>query len=267
MMKQSLTLIAATLLTCASHAGSLPLYDDFSGGAISTDLWQEGENVRNVDSKGRLVMAKYAFGAGTSSLGTSSLGTSFDTFNLSMTDFAVAKGMSAVITATGYRLDSCPGSPAVSNSRARLIGAFFNVRPGGPVMGDQTGDVLAQVYLRRYANSQDGADVFQVSGMVTQCNNFDCSNSTVISSAALGNTTLNTAETLRIDWNQKKKLFNFTRGSNPAVSASYGSLVDTTPPARQFNNVSIRTEVANCPAPIRVKAGMSALFDKVSISH
>jgi hypothetical protein len=185
-----------------------------------------------------------------------------------MNDTAVAKGLSAIITVTTIGpLDSCPGSTAVSNSRARVIGAFFNVRPGGPVLGDQTGDVLAQAYLRRYGNSLDPAGVLQVTGLVTQCNNADCSSSTTLSSVTLGTTNVNTAETLRIDWNQKKKLFNFTRGSNAAVPASYGSLSDTVAPARPFNNVSIRTEVANCVGPTRVKAGLSALFDKVSISH
>jgi hypothetical protein len=263
MTPRSLILMAVTALaSAASHATALPLYDDFSSGSISAALWSEGETLRTVDNKGRLAMTRYAFGANTASTGTS-----FDTFNLSLTDTAPVKAMSAVITATGYTLESCAGSTAVSNTRARLIGAFFNVRAGGPVAGDQTGDVLAQVYLRRYANSTDGANVFQVTGLVTQCSNADCSTSTTLSSAALGTTPLNTAESLRIDWNQKKKLFNFTRGSNAAVGAAYGNLVDTTPPAKPFNNVSIRTEVANCAGTTRVKAGMSALFDKVSLSR
>ncbi|MFZ2988116.1 hypothetical protein [Ideonella sp.] len=259
--------IAAALLSIlgasASAATPPPTYDEFTSLAISPDLWNEGATIRQVDSKGKLNLARYIYGNQSSNAGQT-----VENLNLSLTDNAPAKSLRAVITATeAASIQGCAANTSSSNARARIIGAYFNVRAGGPVPGDATGDILAQAYLIRYSDTTDAAGVVQVGGNIVQCNNSDCSSSSLITSVSMGTTTVGTAVGLQIDWDKKNSQFLFTRGKEAAVPASYLGLKHTVAPARPFNNVSIRTAVANCMGSPRVKAGMAASFDVIGISH
>jgi len=255
----------ATLISLSAHAAPT-LYDNFTNSKLQSSKWNELETDRYVDSTGRLALSKTILGGTSSSSGTTN-----DNFGLSATDSAVAKSLAATITVTALpALQSCTANTTPSSARARVLGAFFNVRSGGPVTGDQTGDVQAQIYIRRYSNATDAAGVLLVGANVIQCTVADCSSSSTIASGSLGTTSIGTAETLQIDWVASSNQFKFTRGSATPLVLSYGSLDDSKKPGKLLNTVGLRNEAANCAGTsgsTRVKAGISALFDNVGISH
>jgi hypothetical protein len=75
---------------------------------------------------------------------------------------------------------------------------------------------------------------------------------------------VNAAVTAQIDWDRKNNLFRFTRDKTTSVDAPDAE-ADSSGPSLAFAHVSLCTDAANCTAG-RVKAGLSAEFDNVSLS-
>lgn len=260
MNKLTVATASAALLAClGAQAARLPLYDDFSAPGIDRNKWIDGEAWRYV-SNGKLRMGRWIFGGTASDTGVTA-----ESYGLNATSAAPPKGISATIKVTDLSInEGCAANPSPSRPRARIIAAYFNVRPGGPVPGDRTGDVLAQLQLSRASNSTDADGILRVAGFVTECDNPDCSASTILYSADLGQTSVNSAVTAQIDWDRKNNLFRFTRDKTTSVDVPYTE-ADSSGPSLAFANVSLRTDAANCTAG-RVKAGLSAEFDNVSLS-
>lgn len=252
---------SAALLACLSaQAAKLPVYDNFSATGIDRTKWVDAEAWRYV-SNGKLLMGRWIFGGTASDTGVTA-----ESYSLNATSSAPPKGLSATIKVTDISTnEGCAANTSPSRPRARIIAAYFNVRPGGPIQGDRTGDVLAQLQLSRASNSTDAAGVLRVGGFVTECNNADCSSSTTLYSADLGVTNVGTMVTAQVDWDKKNHLFRFTRDKTTSVETPY-TQVDTVGPSLAFANVSLRTDAANCTAG-RVKAGLSAEFDNVLLSQ
>lgn len=261
-MAASALLLALAGAFCNASA-AVPGYDDFSGGGIDRSKWSETESWRYVDSKGRLNLGRGVLGNSSSNSGVT-----VDNFNLSMLSAEPTKSLKATITVTEVSVDElCPANPSPSYVRARLIGAYFNTRAGGPLPNDRTGDVLAQIRIGRASNASTPAEVLQVQGLVTLCTTADCGSSQVLGSIVeLGSVNLGTAVKAQIDWDKKNNRFQFTRDGTTSGQVSYAD-ADNTPPAQMFNNVSLRSEVANCASSPRVKAGISALFDNIGLAR
>lgn len=255
--------LIAALAAGGANAAKVPLYDDFSGTGIDRAKWVETESWRYVDdSKGRLFLGRWVQGGNTSDSGLT-----LDSWNLSMTQSSPAKSLRATITVTDIQVNElCPSNPTPTFSRARLLGAFFNIRPGGPIQGDRTGDVLAQMRVGRLSNSADAPGVLRVQGVLSQCTNADCSTSGLIGNVAdFGTVQVGTAVAAQIDWDKKNNKFTFTRDKLPTIQVSYTD-DDSVAPSLPFNNLSLRNEVANCLSGARVKAGVSAEFDNVGLA-
>ena len=253
-------LCAGLGLAAAAQAAKLPLYDDFTGTQLDEAKWNEGELWRYV-SGNKLTLGRWLYGGTANNTGLTT-----DTFSLSMPDGAPPKGLGASLTVTdAATIEGCPANTSPSFPRARLIAAYFNSRVGGPVPGDRTGDVLAQIRIGRTSDSTDAPGVLKVQGVLSVCSNADCSASTSITSANLGTTAVGTKVAAQINWIKGSKTFRFTRDATTVVDKVYTE-IDNAAPVGPFVQVSIRNETANCAAG-RVKSGIAALFDDVRISR
>jgi hypothetical protein len=261
-IRSPLVLLAGLCLAGTTLAAKVPLYDDFSGPGIDRSKWNEAETWRYVDDKGRLTMGRYIFGATTSDSGVT-----LDNLNLSVSEPTSAKTLKATITVTAVNVDeTCAANTSVSSSYARLTGSYFNVRSGGPLPGDRTGDVGAQIRVIRSSNSSDAAGVLKVQGVPFVCTNADCSTSSAYGAPAdLGLVNVGTAVTAQINWDKKNNKFAFIRDNGTPVEVSYTDS-DSTAPELAYNNISLRNVVANCQSGPRVKAGIEARFDNVGIA-
>lgn len=263
-----LQLMGAALAACAilsPATAAVPLVDDFTAPEINAGRWNEGETLRLVDGRGRLNMARWSFGSTTADTGVT-----VDQLALNATDSAPATSMKVSMAVEDTdRIDGCAANPTPSLARIRMIGGFFSTRSGGPVAGDQTGDVLAQVQLRRFSNSTDAAGVVRAIGSVVQCTNSTCStvNSLTPSPGYIdfGTATIGQWVTFQIDWDRLGNKFSFSRDAGTPVDVTY-TVRRTGVPAVPFNQLSLRNEVANCTAG-RVKAGLSGLFDRFGLAH
>lgn len=257
------TLAAAAALTAPAMAAPT-LYDNFNSGLeLDRSKWTEPEAWRALDEvNGRLIMGRYLFGGVASDTGLT-----LDSWNSSLIIAAPVLGLRANVTVTELNQDErCAANASVGQSGARLIGSHFNVRAGGPVAGDRTGDVLAQVRLRRTSNSLDAPGVLQAQGVVIQCTNADCSTSTVLPNGAVTLTTVPVGTPIRLQysWDKANKKFVFGAGAFTA-EVPYTD-TDTAAPSLLFANLSLRNEIQNCTAG-KVKGGIAAAFDNVIVSQ
>ena len=260
-------LLLAALLAGASAgsalAAKLPVYDAFTDANLGVDAtkWRESEYLRFIDDKGRLTLGRWTYGSNTSDTGTTA-----ESFSTSATDNAPAKILKVTVVALDVGANGCAANTTPSSVAARTIGAFFSTRPGGPVPGDMTGDVLAQISLRRASNSADAPGVLRVAGGVPQCTNSDCSTSNNLGGFDLGTANLGDKVVLQITWDEANAKFLFSRDGGTPFEISHAAVTKTGGPGRPFNNVSIRNTTANCTAS-RVRAGMDANFDDFAIGR
>jgi hypothetical protein len=262
MRSNALSLLVLGLgFTALSHAAKVPLYDDFSGDGIDRSKWTETEAVRYIDDKGRLVLGRFLLGGTASDSGVTP-----ETWSLNQVNAAPPKVWGADITVTDlYVSDTCATNTTPSRSAARLIASYFNVRPGGPLPNDRTGDVLAQIRAQRFSNSTDAPGVLQVSGIVSACTNADCSTTVAIGAVQpLGSVSLGSKLTAQISWDKAGNTFWFQRDQQAALPVAYTD-ADNVAPSVSFSNVNIRNEAANCLSGPRVKVGSAALFDNVRL--
>ena len=105
----------------------------------------------------------------------------------------------------------CPDvNTTPTNSRARLVGFFFNATKAVPTPGDRTDDVLIQIRIQRTSDSTDKPRILEVWAEVVRCTNSDCSAASTDGNPAvlLGNVKLGHWATIEVDWDGNKQ-FNF----------------------------------------------------------
>lgn len=254
------TWIAAALAATStlSHGAKLPLYENFSGDEIDRARWTETEAWRYLDN-GRAELGRWLFG------GTAGdTGTTLENWGLNVAGGGAPKGFQARITVTDISAsESCAANPATTWPRARLIASYFNVRPGGPLPNDRTGDILAQIVVGRASNSADAPGVLRVEGSLVECTVADCNSGSIVRQAVpLGTVALGTAVVARIDWSRSANAFSFSRDGGTPVTATYSD-ADGTASSLPFANIALRNQVPNCQSGPRVKAGLAAEFDDV----
>ena len=257
-----LTALLLSLAAGGAIAAKLPVYDDFTDAEFNSGKWIQAESVRELEN-GALSLARWSFGGSASDTGQTT-----ELLSLSATDTAPAKTLKVTVKATDLdRLEGCVANATPSSTRARLMGAFFSARAGGPVAGDETGDVLASLQLRRLSNSTDPAGVVRILAMVMSCNVADCATSNILRTVDLGTAVLGQKVTFQIDWDRVNQGFVFTVDAGLPTSVSYaGVWTRSGTPAVPFNQLAVKNDVANCTAG-RVKAGMGASFDNFAIAH
>jgi len=257
---KTITILAALLAAGSAHAlEPFRVYDNFSSTPVNPALWTGGERVLTTKG-GALNLMQRSWG-----LATADSGLSFVNFNENVTDPAAVTALRAKITVNALEVNACPSSPAVGQSRARIIGGFFN--SGTPTPGSQLGDVIAQVRLTRLSNSADAAGVLRVQGLASLCTSADCNNASVIGNIVdLGTVNVGQATTVQMQWDQPAKSFLFAR-DNGAFSGSVAyTQSDASPPGLAFKQLSTRLDLASCLSAPRVPGSVDASFDNIAVN-
>lgn len=257
----ALALVAGSTMLPAAAAESYTLWDNFNNAtAMNPDRWSGLERTRIVkDGVARFTQRDI----GTQISDDSSSAASWGMNIRDATD--AIRQMRAVVTMTDYVVEGCPeNTQRASVAQARIIGEFFNAGAGAPT--SRIDDVGAVVRLVRQSNSSDGAGVIRVEGVVYRCLSSDCNSVTGLGSVDLGASALNTAETLRVEWEPELNRFNFQRGSNAKQSVTY-EVGDSQPPFQLFRQIGTRTEVASCFSSARRSVSVSAKFDNFAVNN
>lgn len=269
-MKTTIGAVALGLaLACGQAAALEPwvLYDDFSA-SLSLDKWPSKNHERYRRVEGNVIkLAQGDWGDGNSNSGSTGISWSN----------AIARGtavtqLRSFVRVNELSLAGCGANVTQSRVRARVLGTFFNT--GNRATGSNVGDVLAQLFLYRDANSPDPAGTLRVSGSLLLCTDSSCNLGTTIgTTGSMGTATVGQNVLLQIEWDKVNKQFIFTRdatGPSPVTAVvSYNTstiaLDDSAEPGNMFKTVGTRTDVANCAAgPVR--AFIAAQFDNVSVN-
>lgn len=254
---------ALLLSGAAAQAQALQNYtnfDNFDGATeISEARWLGMERHRMIEG-GMLRMIQRDLGSQTGNSGvfSNSFGTTL------MTSLAVTQ-MKGVITVNAFEASHCAASGEVGFVQARLAGAFFNAGPGVPSASNRVNDVGAVIRLRRDSNSADPANVLRVQGTVFQCTTADCNYGTIsLGDVDLGTALIGAPVTLRMEWDQPNKRFNFYRDADPVKRVTY-SVSDSLAPGQGSKSIGTRTTIANCMAG-RTTGFMDAKFDNIYVN-
>ena len=261
-MTRLATAVLAALVAAAPQAFALEpfkVYDTFSDPSISASRWSDTERTRSIRA-GMLQLVQRSYG-----LGTSDSGLTFVNWNENLSNPSAVTELRAKIMVNALEVNTCAANASVSQSRARIIGSFFNV--GTPTPGSQVGDVLAQVKLTRFSNSTDPAGVLRVQGIASVCTSSDCNAATTIGNIVdLGTVSVGQATTVQFQWDQPSKTFFFSRdGGAFSGSVAYPDS-DASPPSVPFKQLSTRLDLPSCLSAARVTGFVDASFDNVLVN-
>jgi hypothetical protein len=238
-----MALAAALFASQASHAlEPFKTFDNFATAPIDFARWGDPERIR-VIKRGGLNLMQRSWGSNQSNSGAT-----FINFNENLANPSVVTALKAKITVNALEVNACPMNTALGQSRARIIGSFFNT--GTPVPGSQIGDALAQIRLTRFSNSADAAGVLHVQGILSICSSADCNATTTVGNIVdLGTVTVGQATTVQMQWDQPSKSFFFAR--------SAGS---------PFKQLSTRLDLPSCAQATPIAGSVDATFDNVAVN-
>jgi hypothetical protein len=259
----AITATAAALLALPAAQALEPFapYDKFSEKPLDPAHWVEGEQVRTIRGAGLQLMQRKLGLAG------SDTGLSFSNFNTNLTAPASVTALRARITVNGMEVNACASNPAPAQSRARIIGALFNVNAAA-TPGSMVGDVTAQVRITRLSNSADPAGVLHVQGLALLCTSPDCSLGTVIGNIVdLGTVTIGTPTVVQYQWDKAAKTFHFSRDQAAYAGTVGYALSDAAPPSQAFHQLSTRLDLPNCMSGARVPGSVDAKFDNIAVNQ
>jgi hypothetical protein len=247
------------------------LYDDFNSEFLDIENWNTTqridpgvmilEYVRQLHG-GRLHMMSRAFGKTStpySGLGAGDVNANFSTGN----DF---KSLKVSVKVNDVEVTGClDPNTTPSNSRARLVGFFFNATKVEPTPGNRTDDVLVQIRIQRRSDSTDKPQLLEVLAEVIRCTNSDCSVASGDGNlpVLLGNIRLGQWATIEVDWNGNKQ-FNFKLNKEPTIvyNILYGgwsvNLVSS-----PVGTLGVSHRISNCPPEKRAMGLIDAEFDNL----
>ena len=259
---QLVVVLAATLPVVFSAHALEPFksYETFSATPLNPARWADGERARSIKN-GQLNLMQRSWPLDSADTGTFSIN-----FNENLSDPSAVTALKAKMTVNALEVSSCSANPAVGQSRARIIGSFFNI--GSPVPESQVGDVLAQVRLIRLSNSVDAPGVLRVQGLVVACTSADCGTSSNIGSTVdLGTVNVGTAAPVQIQWDQPAKRFKFSRDAAAFSGNVAYTQTDASPPSVPFKQLSTRLDLPSCQSVARTSGMMDSSFDLISVNN
>jgi hypothetical protein len=253
---------AALLSVSAAHAlEPFASYDKFSDKPLDPARWVEGEQVRTIRGSSLQLMQRKL------GLGGTDTGLSYANFNSNLTSPSVVTALRARITVNAMEVNACPSNVAIGQSRARILGALFNVNAAA-TPGSMVGDVTVQVRISRFSNSADPAGVMRVQGLALLCSSPDCSlGSTIGNVVDLGTVTLGTPTVVQYEWDKDAKTFHFSRDHGAFAGTVGYALSDVAPPSQVFHQLGTRLDLPNCQSAARVPGSVDAKFDNVSVNQ
>lgn len=258
-----LAALAANLLSAPAAQAIEPfkVYDRFNDRPLDPDRWLDGERARFIRGGGLHLMQR-TWGAGDADFGFTSMN-----WNNNFSNPATITEMRARVTVNALEVNACPSNPAVADSRARIIGGFFNV--GTPTPGSQVGDAIAQVRLIRLSNSPDAHGVLHVQGVLSVCTTPDCAGAFNVGNIVdLGTVHIGTPTTVQLQWDKPGKTFYFAREGAGHYSGTVAyAQSDASPPSLLFRQLSTRVNLASCQSAPRVSGMVDARFDNVFVNQ
>lgn len=263
-MKQSTRAILGTALGLCQAGAAFALegygtYDNFTGtGPLAAEKWRSFERVREVRS-GELVLQQREWGGIDSDTGTTAL-----TYGSNFADPERVKQVKAQIRVDAWELTDCAANPAVGNVRARVLGSFFN--SGNRVAGSSLGDVLAQVGIRRDADSTAASTALKSYGSVDLCTASDCSTTLSIGFVELGAATVGTPLTMLVEWDKPNKRFRFSKDDGATFKVVTYTVYDGDQPGSLVRQASTRVTAENCLTGPRTTGRIEAAFDGMSVN-
>lgn len=254
-------LCAAVAALPASAVEPFRTYDNFSSPLIDTAKWLDTERVRQV-RRGALNLVQRTLPGTASDAGITSVNWNE---NIALATGTAVTAIKAKITVNAVEASSCSVNPSAGQSRARIIGGFFNA--GTPTPGSQVGDVIAQVRITRFSNSTDPAGVMRVQGIASLCLDTTCQQATTLGSIVdMGTVNVGTATTVQLQWDAPTKSFLFGRDGAASGAVVYTES-DTSPPGVMFKQVATRVDLPNCASAAGTAALIDADFDNVQVNR
>lgn len=260
-MKPTLALLAAAATLCSQAHALEPLksYDRFGSATVDPTHWSNAERSLSIH-RGALQLVQRNYGA----TGSDS-GQTFVNWNENLPNPAAVTEMQAKITVNALEVNACAANTALGQTRARIVGAFFNT--GTVVPGSQVNDVIGQVRLTRFSNSSDPAGVLRVQGFASVCTSSDCVNGTVIGNIVdLGTVSLGQSAVVTLQWDQGGKTFFFSRDNGAFSGSAAYALSDSTAPSVPFKQLSTRMDLTNCQSAPQTTGYIDASFDNVMVN-
>lgn len=263
-MKQSTRAALGVALALCQAGAALALegygnYDNFTGtGPLAAEKWRSFERVREVRNS-ELVLQQREWGGIDSDAGTTGV-----TYGSNFADPERVKQIKAQIRVDAWELTECTANPAVGNVRARVLGSFFNT--GNRVAGSSVGDVLAQVGIRRDADSTAASTSLKTYGSVDLCTATDCSTSLSIGFVELGTTTVGTPLTMIVEWDKPNKRFRFSKDDGATFKVVTYAQYDGDQPGSLLRQASTRITTENCLTGPRTTGRIEAAFDNLSVN-
>jgi len=266
-------LLSACLVAISAQAQNpWVLYDDFNSEFMDIGKWNAFqrtdagvvilEYVRELHG-GRLCLMSRAFG----NTGTPYSGVRAADINANFSVGNSFKSLKASVKVNDVEVTGCDINPNASNSRARLLGFFFNAKKEVPTPGNRIDDVLAQIRIQRSSDSTDKPQILEVWADVVRCTNSDCSaaNPDGNPPVLLGNVKLGQWATIEIDWNGNLQ-FNFMLNKEPPIvyDILYGgwNVYQVGNPA---GTLSVSHRIASCPSDERAVGLIDAEFDNLFV--
>jgi hypothetical protein len=254
----------------------LELYDDFNSEFMDIGKWWTApdlpdsgvvilESVREIHG-GRLHMMCRAFG----NINPLYSGVLRGEVNSYFGMGKVFQGLKVSIKVNDIEVTGCPDTNTTpSNTRARLVGFFFNAVKSTPTPGNRTDDILAQVRIFRRSDSTDKPQVLEVLADVTRCPTSACPGPTPDSPATvlLGKINLGQWATIEIDWDKDNQQFYFSLNNLPTVSVLYPSGWKHYPVSSPLSFLGASNRIANCPSADRALAFVEAEFDNLFVKE
>jgi hypothetical protein len=234
-------------------------YDTFTALTIDDSKWREGETVRQVKA-GKLFLSRRTTGNTGSDVGQIS-----ESLPLNFLDTAAVTDIKATVTVTQNDITECTTNPAITRTRARLQGVFFNTDT--PTAGSAINDILAQIALERRSDSVEPPGVFNIKAFVSLCTNNDCTTGTVVDNNVkdMGTVTVGTPVILYMRWDADNNRFLFKRDADKWLIIPY-NFADTAQPGRPGKGVSVINNVDTCNSDPVASAFISATFDNVAVN-
>lgn len=250
------------------------LYDDFNSEFLDIDRWIATqridlgvmilEYVRELHG-GRFHMMSRAFGNTTAPYTGNRAGDISANFSLGnpFTSLKVS------VKVNEAQVTGCPDlNTTPTNSRARLVGFFFNAGEitTPPTPPGRTNDVLVQLRISRRSDSADKPQLLEVMADVVRCTDAPCNNAAGPPPVLLGNIMLGQWATIEVGWNGDRQ-FNLKLNKEPSILFNIPTEWDVKPVSSPVGALGVAHRIANCPSDERAMGLIDAEFDNLFVGE
>jgi hypothetical protein len=276
-----LIVVAVFAATPVPALEPVALYDNFEAKVIDPTGWTGNDSAgtgMDILESGRLLKTEPVYGfKGLDILQRSYAATGSNTGRLNSYNRLVfinglnIRTIQVTVVVKKFQATTCSSiNTASTEPRVRIGGMYFNTGTATP--GDDTNDIFAFIAIGRPTDSAEPADTLTIYGVVTQCNNANCSDNTPLSPGedgrvVLGTVKINQKVKVAISWEPGNSQFVFQKGKAATIvpySGTFGGAPGT--PNGGNKRLEVNNLIPNCTSGPRPMAYMEAFFDDVKIN-